>query len=222
MGRSVDILEIGPNDDQYEVIRKCNYNFRNYLSAQNGGDASVSEVRDDIDNVKKNLAEQVQKLTDLINDTAQKQSDKINDLSSKIDDLANKLENIDIAPPVGTYIYALYNPNEQWAGTTWEQVAEGNFLIAAGDTYLIGEPYGENQHTLTAAEMPSHYHYTYRNFVVDVGWHDANNNWARPRPGGGNTPWNVTSSPATSSTGGSQPHNNIPQSIAVPLWKRTA
>ena len=79
--------------------------------------------------------------------------------------------------------------------------------------YSAGSTGGEEKHTLTINEMPSHKHILgYR-----VG-------------GGGGTTWYIdggtvdTWGPDTAvgSTGGSQAHNNMPPYLAVYVWKRVS
>jgi len=75
---------------------------------------------------------------------------------------------IDIIYPVGS-VYTTtgnQNPNQLWAGTTWERYAAGRVLVGAGSyaengvtyTYTNGATGGEVKHQLTADEMPSHGH----------------------------------------------------------------
>lgn len=75
---------------------------------------------------------------------------------------------IDILYPVG-YIITLtgdQNPNQLWAGTTWERYAAGRVLMGAGSyiengvtyTYTNGATGGEVKHPLSVDEMPSHGH----------------------------------------------------------------
>lgn len=75
---------------------------------------------------------------------------------------------IDIIYPVGFVITTTgnQNPNQMWAGTTWERYAAGRVLVGAGEytennvkyTYTNGATGGEVRHQLTADEMPSHSH----------------------------------------------------------------
>ena len=52
-------------------------------------------------------------------------------------------------------------------GDTWAQI-QGKFLLGASSSYVIKSTGGEDTHTLTANEMPSHNHYSgygYHNVV---------------------------------------------------------
>lgn len=143
------------------------------------------------------------------------------------------------------------NPSTIYPGTTWVQITD-TFIVAAGSTYQAGSSYGAashthtsaahthttGNHTLTVDEMPSHKH-------TGIEYDNGN---SISLSESGNTgynisSWNTTGSSSrsdmqTNSTGGSQPHNhgntgsttpgntgsssNIPPSVAMYCWKRTA
>lgn len=115
-----------------------------------------------------------------------------------------------IAYPVGS-IYIAYNHTNPATlfGGTWVRMT-GGFLWAsqAGDT--IGQTGGEREHTLTAAELPSHNH----------GGTYTNAGTARTHA------WLASGGSAmgfdTVNTGGGQAHNNMPPYIQVSIWRRTA
>lgn len=75
---------------------------------------------------------------------------------------------IDIIFPVGALFTTTgtQNPNQMWAGTTWERYAAGRVLMGAGSyvengvtyTYINGATGGEVKHQLTGDEMPAHGH----------------------------------------------------------------
>lgn len=116
--------------------------------------------------------------------------------------------------PVGTYLHCTFDPNAEWVGTTWVKQAQGNYLVSAGSTYVSGGSYGSNTHTLTVGEMPSHRHrpnVQYRTVSAPTG----NDVDGLCSPGYG------YDADYYEATGGGMPHNNMPQSIAAPLWVRT-
>lgn len=147
-------------------------------------------------------------------------------------DLLNKVY------PVGA-VYISVNdidPSTLFGGT-WERISDGKFLRASGSSNATGSTGGSNSHThstgnhtLTINEMPSHSHEqagvtyiyategTYRSKVQsdNSGRQNINNN--------------VNNKSRTLNTGGGQAHNhgntessnNIPEYIAVSMWKRTA
>ena len=104
-------------------------------------------------------------------------------------------------------------------GGTWEQIKDV-FLLSAGDTYSAESTGGEAKHTLTVDEMPSHSHNSY--ISAESG------NAYGLTSGGGWTGsvlvgWGTDEREnAVKSTGGSQPHNNMPPYLTVYMWKRTA
>ena len=118
--------------------------------------------------------------------------------------------------PVGAIYMSVSSTNPSVIfGGTWEQIQD-KFLLACGSSYLNGQTGGESTHTLTVDEMPNHSHVLGRPFYkfseltyglfgdVFKGelFQDA--------------------SQTTSSTGGNQPHNNMPPYLAVYMWKRVS
>lgn len=63
------------------------------------------------------------------------------------------------AHPVGSLYWTSVNENPAttFGGGTWEQIKD-KFILAAGDTYSQGATGGSATVTLTAEQMPSHYH----------------------------------------------------------------
>ena len=129
--------------------------------------------------------------------------------------------------PVGS-IYQSVLPTDpaELFGGTWQQI-KGVFLMAACDKYAAGSTGGEAEHVLTVEEMPIHDHslesitgtddmnfingsgsFLLQNSDTTMGWPSAKN--AKMMYGN------------TGSTGGSQPHNNLPPYLAVYMWVRIA
>jgi len=77
-------------------------------------------------------------------------------------------------------------------------------VVGAGDDFSLGDTGGEAQHTLTVNEMPAHTHGLYQK-VEPYGGSSA-----KPMLTGQAIPYI-----ATESTGGSQPHNNMPPYAAL-------
>ena len=95
-------------------------------------------------------------------------------------------------------------------GGTWQRIQD-RFLLCAGTSYAAGSTGGEAEHALTVDEMPNHSHtfpYGFVEHEVD-GW---SNDGITVNMGETNI----------GSTGGDQPHNNMPPYLAVYAWKRTA
>lgn len=124
---------------------------------------------------------------------------------------------IDIAHPVGSYYWSSVetNPGKLFPGTNWTQIKD-RFVLAAGDEYSVGATGGKATHTLTEEEMPSHKHYF----------------WQNPSAGAGSGSWEGLAYAIrskldsngekgyTSSTGSTQPHNNMPPYIVAYCWRR--
>lgn len=112
--------------------------------------------------------------------------------------------------PVGYGGFFQTDPNSIYAGTTWEQKKDV-FILAAGDTYPAGSTGGEAEHVLTEAEMPKHSHQ----------WNGRDNttlsHTGTQIPIVGHDPLFQIQT-----TGGSQPHNNMPPYYTMPFWIRTA
>ena len=132
--------------------------------------------------------------------------------------------------PVGS-IYMSVNSTSPATlfGGTWVQIKD-RFLLAAGTTYKAGATGGEATHTLTADEMPGHYHdglyYSYQDTKNLVTLNGGTESY--------HIPWGSSSHPGdygagsgakellTGSTGGGAAHNNMPPYLSVYIWKRTA
>lgn len=152
--------------------------------------------------------------------------------------------------PVGSVYISVdgRNPAAYWPGTTWVAFSMGRCLIGAGSAdsgamYRAGSKLGEERHTLTASEMPSHDHRVAtsgghrhwscgalpRNFQWDacegndaltaVGYGDGC--WHGNQVDG-HTSWDGNHSHSLSRTGSGQPHNNMQPSLVVYMFQRTS
>lgn len=107
------------------------------------------------------------------------------------------------------------NPTARWPGTEWTQIT-GRFLLGAGDIYPAESTGGEEKHTLTFDEMPSHQH--------GIAYHDESQRQDESRDTMTTQGYTDRWRPVTSSilnNGNSEPHNNMPPYLAVYVWKRT-
>lgn len=151
---------------------------------------------------------------------------------------------IDIIYPVGFVITTTgdQNPNQLWAGTTWERYAAGRVLMGAGTytennvtyTYTNGATGGEVKHPLSVDEMPAHSHsascstdgnhahtfYLAADGNPDNGKKGANTGHAST----GTTSYAGSHSHTItiSSTGGNGSHENRQPYVVVNFWRRTA
>ena len=104
---------------------------------------------------------------------------------------------------------------EEYFGGSWVQIKE-RFLFGCGEKYRNGALGGEEEHTLTIEEMPSHSHPLddpfYKFSELSLGY-----------PGEvfkGDKFQDHTR--YTEKVGENHPHNNMPPYLAVYIWKRVA
>ena len=126
--------------------------------------------------------------------------------------------------PVGSIYISLNstNPSSIFGGT-WEQI-KGRFLLGVSSSHPVNQKGGEEKHTLTVNEMPSHTHSLVKDSRLDTVFHINNASFGGASSMSGNggdwLRWNPGES--YSYTGGNQSHNNMPPYLAVYMWKRTA
>lgn len=107
------------------------------------------------------------------------------------------------------------DPHELFGGT-WKPIQD-TFLWCAGPKHAAGTTGGEETHKLIIEEMPYHDHESPDNAAgYFTGWGSkSGDGWVTQsvkRTDGGN--WR------TKSTGGGQPHNNMPPYKSVYAWQR--
>ena len=134
---------------------------------------------------------------------------------------------IDLIYPIGSTIYSSYptNPGLRYPGTTWEQVAQGRFIVSVGtgpaqagmpagaNVYGPGnDSRGEYYHTLTLPEIPPHHHtiniYQNRNPI-----HRKFDQQDIVLPGANGI--------NTGTAGGGQSHINTPPAYGLYVYSRT-
>ena len=152
------------------------------------------------------------------------------------------------AHPVGSYYWSNDSTSPATLfGGTWEALPAGYTLIAQGSgsddfgsyTYTAGQKYGERKHQLTTDELPNHSHpasvseagehiHTAATYMDLDGGKDHINNFScsytvvRKGTATVNSSGNHTHNITIGNTGGGQPHNTLPPSIACYGWRRTA
>lgn len=123
-----------------------------------------------------------------------------------------KSELLDLIYPIGSVYINVQNVSpEDFLGGVWEQI-QGKFLLATQNgRYTAGETGGEETHTLTIDEIPSHNHMvpgstdeTQYPAGHGLTYSDHTNVWM-----------------GTMETGGTKPHNNMPPYLVVYMWQRT-
>lgn len=136
----------------------------------------------------------------------------------------NSYTMVDLVYPVGSYYETSntsFDPNITWGGT-WELEVDGTGLVskstAPGSKFnvAVGTVIGEETHTLTVNEMPSHTH-LYR-ASIGAGNAEGSLNFGNNNGGVITGQWGN----AMQSSGGSQPHNIVQPSKVVNRWHRTA
>jgi hypothetical protein len=115
--------------------------------------------------------------------------------------------------PVGSIYMSMEatDPATRFGGT-WTRIQDA-FLLAAGDAHPAGESGGEETHTLTEAEMPSHSH-EQAGMPYGRDWLGTAGQWSASSSG------NATHVYTTKAAGGGQAHNNMPPYLSVYVWRR--
>lgn len=125
----------------------------------------------------------------------------------------------DAVYPIGSYYFSSKETSpEELFGGSWEQIKDC-FILAAGDTYIVGETGGEAKHILTTDELPPHKHYT--------GSMAQNAGGAELSTTGKFGYQEVTLSKTsygnyTNESGGGFAHNNMPPYTVAYCWQRIA
>ena len=123
--------------------------------------------------------------------------------------------------PVGSYYWSQNNTSpEELFGGKWETIS-GRFLFSTDSNHSVNTTGGEEMHSLTINEMPSHSHqyycinsnyfgtqncdYTYGNRIEFLyKWLSDDKGYKT----------------GTEQTGGNQPHNNMPPYLTAYCWRR--
>lgn len=189
----------------------------NYVSATDTNDTEIDDVETAC--VTETLLEsELEKKQDkLVSGTNVRTVNGTSILGSGNIEIKNNNEDIlNLVYPIGSIYLSVneVNPNTLFGFGEWEMIKD-TFLLGAGDTYQAGSTGGEATHKLTVSEIPSHSHGYY---VVNsregsewlAGAQRVYSSWW-------DTEW---VNDGTSTTGGDQPHNNMPPYLAVYIWKR--
>lgn len=108
------------------------------------------------------------------------------------------------------------SPNVRYPGTTWQKIEEETYLVSASSSHPVKSTFGENEHTLTVAEMPKHDH-TFISSACASPLYEWNKGQGVGRYGS-----NYDMAEHVSTTGDGKAHNNMPKSYAVYQWLRVA
>lgn len=142
---------------------------------------------------------------------------------------------VDAIYPVGAIFQTTsdVNPNDYFGVGVWEKI-ENAFLYGSG-TKIVKSMGGEETHTLTLSEMPSHSHsgsansagshtHTMKFTNADSGWGDCRYGGADKKNVSKNTEsaGNHSHSLSINNTGGGAAHNNMPPYYVVHIWHRVS
>lgn len=161
-----------------------------------------------------------------MSDQIQEQFETINDLTALVDTLRLPVGSIYTNADSST------NPATLLGYGTWAAFGQGRVLVgkaSSGTFGTNGATGGEETHTLTESEMPSHTHgIGTLQRLANAGVLDSNANNLDDFPGSNgpikatNTPVGTSWSGSLANTGGGGAHNNLQPYIVVYMWKRTA
>lgn len=121
-----------------------------------------------------------------------------------------------------------FNPNDEWGGT-WELDTDGVVYGSKSDSNAsmfntnTGSIIGEEKHTLTIDEMPSHTHKGLcwnGNTVESITLNPGSSQGYNIQYSGNNN--GQSTSIHTFGEGGGQPHNNVQKTRICNIWRRIA
>ena len=132
--------------------------------------------------------------------------------ADNMNEIKNAINNL--IYPIGTYYETSdlnFDPNVMWGGT-WELENDGTVLVSkssvSGSKFNVdlGTVVGEENHTLTVDEIPSHAGHVLGGITTFL-----------PQAGAG-----IAGTSNPEAIGGGQSHNNVQPSKVVNRWHRTA
>ena len=124
-----------------------------------------------------------------------------------------------LAHPVGSIYMSINNVSPATLfGGKWVQI-KGRFLLGASDVYKANTTGGEEKHTLTTDEMPTHTHYMAAgNAGGDSTWTPDDGSWLVDGVTSDKNTW--WAQIGMNNAGGSAAHNNMPPYLVVYMWRR--
>lgn len=125
---------------------------------------------------------------------------------------------LDAYPVDSIYISYSHTSPASLFGGTWERITNA-FLWASQSDGVMGLKGGEQTHTLTVGEMPSHSHGQYVSWA-DTSKGDISTNY--DYDGWTSTGIKAWQGFSTQAQGNGTAHNNMPPYIQVSIWRRTA
>ena len=101
---------------------------------------------------------------------------------------------------------------------TWEAYGSGQMLLGVSSSHAVGSTGGEETHTLTTAEMPSHNH----QYATTSRGNTQFPQWYFKLTGTQQETAFRAYGDFTLNKGDGVPHNNMPPFVAVYRWRRVA
>lgn len=93
--KSIDLVDIGPNDDLREVIRKCNYNFRRWSAESLSDSVSIVSTDENLDAVKQETAKAILQINNVINEFKVYVNESMKDIDDKIEELKDLIDRLE-------------------------------------------------------------------------------------------------------------------------------
>ena len=219
------------NKNAEQKISNINSEFNNYKSQNENNlkkineslntnksqnDTNINNITNNLNNYKSQNDQKVTSITNDLNNFKKEINQKINEIN---DILKNKItkEILNMSYPIGTYYWSQKNTDPSTIfGGKWEAI-KGRFLFAEDAKHAVNSSGGEEFHTLTVDEIPSHNHGFPKNVCAYKNIPDI-----QIQGGGGSkklyeNDGNVTN---TNNIGGGKPHNNMPPYISAFCWRR--
>lgn len=150
--RSTNIVSLSDNDGWQLAAKKINENFKNLYA--------VLSTDSNTQNIVTNVS-----VDNRISDTEAKTDRWLKDFRNDIDTLLEEFKK-EMAPAVGSFLYAKYDPNTKWPDTKWTQVDEGYFLVSSGNKYVSGRKYGSDAYVAKGYGLQTQTTGTYANKVL--------------------------------------------------------
>lgn len=138
--------------------------------------------------------------------------------------------------PIGSIYFSTdeINPQNRFPNTTWEKVSEGMFIVGVGTSsdgavtksFTVGNNAGEHEHKLTIDELPIHTHSLINPDNNEQFYIINDSNFSGGPAGTFRSDGPDKNNDARwmnylPSTGSDKPHNNLPPSYGLHIWKRT-
>ena len=187
---------------------------------------TLKNIKQSIKIINKNVQKDNNQINNVINDI---KNDIYKKMKTDIDDLQKQTYNLKIefqkdllekVYPVGSYYWSQKNTSpEELFGGKWESIS-GRFLFSTDSNHSVDSTGGEEMHSLTKNEMPSHNHgysnYNYNGYVERNPYSISGSGYYLAYHNNINFSNNTT----TNYEGESQPHNNMPPYITAYCWRR--